>query len=286
MFMVAPAMAGEDPYVAVVGNDILANTWYLSPKYVQFLYDQTITGIPTTGEGFRALDQINQPEICDINGIAGPDNGPPFNDLGETNAVVRKQNSGWFEWSIRLPKKPNAINICIQCGVLKPNTWRDLGYDAIQECAAYTGERIGTGFCTRNDVGPGQNPIIAAALPMITAIVYPGPFNAFKPFHLTAYRNPGTYNAIAQPMTDNQAIQLLDGPATTRSRVMLKSCFDKCINIKLPVTGQINVLGEVEQDLNYGDLIYVRMDIPDRNTVDVYCHAQSVKLMGIGEAIW
>jgi hypothetical protein len=63
VFMVAPAMAGEDPYIAVVGNDILANTWYLSPKYVQFLYDQGITGIPTTGEGFRALDQINQAAI-------------------------------------------------------------------------------------------------------------------------------------------------------------------------------------------------------------------------------
>jgi hypothetical protein len=35
--------------------------------------------------------------------------------------------------------------------------------------------------------------------------------------------------------------------------------------------------------LEMGDLIYVRIDVPRANTVDVYCHAQSLKVMGIGE---
>jgi hypothetical protein len=50
------------------------------------------------------------------------------------------------------------------------------------------------------------------------------------------------------------------------------------------VTGQINALGETENDLEAGDLIYVRMDVPRQNTVDIYCHAQSVRVAGIGES--
>lgn len=283
--MVAPAIAGEDPFVAIVGNDLLnANLWYLSPKEQQFLYDQTNFGVPTSNEIFLSQMPVIQPEICDTTGtVIDPINGV-FDTVGNPNAVVRKQDSGWFQWAIRLPKKPNALNICFQCGVLKPNTFRELGFNAVLECAGYTGERIGTGFCTRDDVEPGENPIIPGALPQVTAIAYPGPYNAFAPFYLTAYRNPGSYNNIAQPMTNNTAIQVLDGPVDINTRVMLKSCFDKCINIKLPVAGQVNAAGNVEADLELGDLIFVRLDIPRNNTVDIYCNAQSVKLVGIGEA--
>ncbi|OGP66432.1 MAG: hypothetical protein A2170_07845 [Deltaproteobacteria bacterium RBG_13_53_10] len=65
---------------------------------------------------------------------------------------------------------------------------------------------------------------------------------------------------------------------------MLKACLDKTVITKIPVTGQVNALGQVEYDLEAGDLIYVRMDIPINNTVDIYCNAQSVKLAGIGES--
>jgi len=58
---------------------------------------------------------------------------------------------------------------------------------------------------------------------------------------------------------------------------------DKTIITKLPVTGQINAIGSVEMDLEYGDLIYVRLDIPRYNSVDIYCHQQSLKLAGVGE---
>jgi len=58
---------------------------------------------------------------------------------------------------------------------------------------------------------------------------------------------------------------------------------DTTIATKLPVTGQVNALGESETDLEKGDFIYVRMDVPRSNTVDVYCHAQSLRVMGIGE---
>ena len=67
---------------------------------------------------------------------------------------------------------------------------------------------------------------------------------------------------------------------------MLKACLDKCINVKIPVTGQINALGQVEEDLEFGDLIIIQMFIPRTNMVDIYCGAQSAKLTGIGETLF
>jgi len=321
LVMVSAAFAGEDPYIAIVGNDAVtgiglgngvANPFYFSQKHQQFLYDQDLFNVPvhygsfppvtpqtrvggTGDEQFRSNSPINQPEICDSNGtvIEGVGNDPDtFTFFGEPNAVVRKQNAGYFEWFIRLPKKPSGeINICIQCGVLKPNTFAFEQFDAIDLCAAETGERIGTGFCTRDQVAPGVNPIVAGALPTITAIAYPGPYaltNAagatWAPFNLTAFRNPSAYSgeSVGQPMTNTQSLQVLNGNADTR--VLLKACMDKCIVAKIPVTGQTNAAAQTENDLEPGDLIYVRMDVPISNTVDLYCHSQSARLGGVGEA--
>ena len=55
-------------------------------------------------------------------------------------------------------------------------------------------------------------------------------------------------------------------------------------NRAIPVTDQINAAGQVEADLEAGDLIYVRMYIPINNKVDLYCSPQSLRLQGIGEA--
>jgi len=306
VFMVTPAVAGEDPYVAVIGNDIEANQFYLSPKYIQFLYDQSIFGVPVCFGGIPAANQFTrvgasgcemfrsqtpliQAEVCDTFGSAGGPrfSSPPFEDRGERNAKVSKQNSGFYEWYVRLPKKPTGeINLVLQCGILKPDTFNFYGYSAVSNCAAETGERVGTGLCTRNDVKPGVNPIKVDALPKVTAIVYPGPYNQFTPFTLTAYRNPGTYNPFdgtTGELVNNGAGQLLNG-TDNGTRVLLKSCMDKTIVAKIPVTGQVNAAGQIENDLEAGDLIYVRIDIPRTNTVDIYCHAQSFKVMGIGEA--
>jgi len=234
-------------------------------------------------EQFRSLKQVNAPEICDTTGIYT--NSNLFTDRGNRNSVVGAGNTGWYEWYIRLPKKPDGeINLVLQCGVLKPNTFALVKYEAVSICAAETGERIGTGFCTREEVDPGVNPLVIAALPKITAIAYPGPFNSFTPFNLTAFRNPGTYNpfdAATGALTNGAAGQILDGSASTR--ILLKSCMDKAIVTKIPVTGQVNASGQTENDLEEGDLIYIRMDIPRQNTVDIYCHAQSARLAGIGE---
>ena len=291
LFMVTPAMAGEDPYIGIVGNDINANTFYLSPKYVQFLHDQTIASIPVTGETFTTNSAVIQPEICDTTGIAaGPQNGPPFTFRGNFNGRVTAGNAGWYEWVVRLPKKPSGeINLVIQCGILKPNAFTFLGFESVLDCAAETGERIGDGLCVREEVNPGQNPLITAGLPKVFAKALPGPYApiAFTPFNLTAFRNPGTYEPFdggsPAALANNAAGQILDG-ADDASKILLKSCMDKTIVVKLPVTGQVNALGQIEYDLEAGDLIDVRLNIPRANTVDIYCHAESFRLMGVGEA--
>jgi hypothetical protein len=212
-----------------------------------------------------------------------------FSFFGEPNAVIRKQNAGYFEWFVRLPKKAGGeINLVFQCGVLKPNSFAVEEFNAVVLCAAETGERIGSEFCTRDQVDPDVNPIINSSLPRITAVAYPGPYSVgFDPFYLTAYKNPGSYNLAlgtngTTHMKNSADLQILDGG--NNARIMLKACMDKTIIVKIPVTGQINAAGQVEADLEAGDLIYVRMDVPVNNTVDIYCHSQSLKVMGIGEA--
>jgi hypothetical protein len=301
LIMVSPAVAGEDPYIAVVGNDKNANDFYNSPKYAQFAYDQTLFGVPVCAgsfpsaynvpshpsygagcEQFRSQMPVIQPEVCDSQGtVNGVGN---FTDRGNDNAVTRAGSSGWYEWYIRLPKKPaGEINLVLQCGVLKPNAWAFYEYKAVSLCAAETAERIGAGICTRQEVDPGTNPLIIGTLPKITAVAYPGPFNSFVPFILTASRNPGTYSPYSGGVLVNGAAgQILDG--STSTRIVLTSCMDKTIVVKLPVTGELNAALETETDLEMGDIIYIRVDIPRANTVDVYCHEQSVKVMGIGEA--
>jgi hypothetical protein len=297
LFMVAPAFAGEDPYIAVVGNDINANPFYLSPKYEQFLYDAGIYG-GLGGEAYSANSPQIQPEICDTEGIAtynGQLPGPPFTYRGNVNAKVTAGNEGWFEWTIALPKKPSGeINLCIQCGVLKPDAFKLWGFQAVLACAAETGERVESN-CTREEVWPGESPVIKYALPTITATASPGPYNPdrFTPFLLTAFRNPSDYwmsnrwiidTIETNVLFDSDSLQILDGSDDTR--ILLKSCMDKCVVVKLPVTGQRNANLQIEQDLEEGDLIKVRMYIPRANSVDIYCHRESLRVMGIGEDIF
>lgn len=300
--IVSTAFAGEDPYVAIVGNDILCQSapanFYISTKQQQFCFDQTIFGVPTTLEAFSSQTAVIQPEICDFSGtgflpgatVASKDGFlPPFTFRGVLSARATAGNAGRWQWVIRLPKKPSGeINLVFECGVLKPNGFTDKGFYAIEECAAETGERIGAGFCTRQPIDPGTSPVVFQGLPKVTAVASAGPFNAsFTPFNLTAFRNPGTYNvnfgtATGAPMADDGVTQVLDGSAGTR--ILLKTCMDKIVVAKLPVEGQINSLGQTERDLVDGDLITVTLSLPRQNTVDVYCGQDSLRLDGVGES--
>lgn len=311
LMMVTPALAGEDPYIALVGNDYLSNPFYLSPKYQQFTFDQELFSVPVCTdldkekikvtsstrvgaagcEMFRSQTPINQPEICDTQGIV---NGVgDFTFFGEPNAVVRANNSGYFEWYVRVPKKPDGeINLCIQCGVLKANAFAFNGFDSVELCAAETGERVGPN-CTRLEVpfDSDYSPIIASALPKITAEALPGIYAGEEwgtqaSFKLTAWKNPGDYTYTAPVLANSATLQILDG--STSARILLKSCMDKCVVAKLPVEGVTNAAGELEHDLEMADIIHVKLAIPRTSGAvsggtDIYCHSQSLKVMGIGE---
>ncbi|NWF53457.1 MAG: hypothetical protein HXY45_01540, partial [Syntrophaceae bacterium] len=180
-----PAFAGEDPYIAVVGNDYLAKKWYVSPKYDQFMFNQAAWGVPVcdgsfpaaySGAGqekfdagceqFRSMNAQNAPEVCYYS-----TDGGPSPTLVNFNAKVAAGNWGWYEWYVRLPKKPSGqINLVLQCGVLKPNSFAFWEYESIELCAAETGERVGRGTCVREEVNPGWNPLVIGALPKIKAI--------------------------------------------------------------------------------------------------------------------
>jgi len=230
LFIAAPAMAGEDPYIGIVGLDCqpgfpniltgvcpgaavpplpvvdggpwpgTANSWYFSTKHEQFLYNTDTffcgggVGVPCPGPGLSQLNAAqtaiqvpaqnsvcwagtapqavntnfsflrfpippiglpnaytalgcesffsqtptNQPEVCFASATPFV---PPFTGVpGNPNAVTRAGNSGFYEWWIRLPKKPSGeINIVIQCGILKPNAFTAYNFESIEICAAETG---------------------------------------------------------------------------------------------------------------------------------------------------
>jgi hypothetical protein len=241
---------------------------------------------------------VNQPEVCCTPETAADDftsdvpdqvllHCPDLENANENTpvrtAMISKGNSGWYEWVIALPKKPvDELNLEIECGVLKPNSWQFYEYGSIEQCAAVTGEQIAPGAgCTRV---PGSA-LITSALPRLEVTAHSGCRHpgAFTPFHLTSYRNPSQY-AISKTaqgkLRNNNSLQVLDG--TVGARIALKACMEKTILVKLPVEGQINVLGEQEAALEPGDLIKVRMNITQSNTVDLYCSKYSVTIGGIG----
>jgi hypothetical protein len=293
------AYAGQEPYVATVCDDTgqvgLPGTWcggfagnntstnpvgvypfalqqfYMSVKEYQFTHlnnDPAWAPVPSLatfakGETFAASTAINSPDWCDYYGY-------PTN----TTARLKAKNSGVYEWTIVLPKKPEGnLNLAIQCGVFKPEE------TDVMFCAGEEGEIQGPGRCNQALTLPGRSNILASGLPTISARAYPGlytrQFNNYTPFTLTAYRTPSNMT-----LAFTTAV-----PADPDNRIPLKACLTETIFIKQPVTGHVNSRGEIESDLESGDYIVVRMDVPRGHTMDLYCHAQSVKLQGIGDPL-
>ena len=301
MILVVPAFAGQEPYKAAVCEDQTpALAWHLGPKVFQFThkdtcyYDNSLFFVCDPAqvsypecrpfgtcylctslckEYFDSKTGATQPELCIVSATTA---GAPDALSIAPNSLTSKGNSGWYEWVIALPKKPEGeINLEIQCAVLKPDE------TDILNCAAETGEIVDNN-CTRV---PGTY-LKQAALPKLTAIAYPGGQNEFVPFYLTAYKNPSDYKitrAANGYLSNSTSLQLLAGGVG--ARIALKACLEKTILIKWPVEGEINAQGQIEANLEAGDLIKVRMDISKDNTVDVYCGPDSLTIGGIGEPL-
>jgi hypothetical protein len=317
MVFVVPAFAGEEPYKSSVWNDWSIPSFHISPKVKQFTHFEHNTNYyggcddvlfppdpridsdcepfgaaflcpSACRESFKATaSAVDQPEVCCAQKFAIPvsETTPPDLEFcpdkepwGKT-VLTSAGNAGVYEWVIGLPKKPEGeINIEMQCGVLKPNSWAFAQYDAINICAAVTGEPVGPN-CTRITGAP----LIPLALPRLEVWAHPGCNSPnWEPFRMTAYKNPGTY-AISRSggqIVNNAATQVLDGGKL--ARIALKACLEKTVIMKWPKEGEVNAKGDTEHALQAGDLIKVKMIVPP-GTVDLYCGKYSVTLGGIGE---
>jgi hypothetical protein len=302
------ALAGQEPYIAVVGDDYYANGFYLSYKEQQFLHANpewvyTYTTAHTFWEQFRTQNQRIfpnptspapqvQPEVCDTEGEWR--SAQEWYDRGNPNYLIAHGNAGFYEWDVVLPKKPRGnINLALQLGVLKDNAWASNiaeggHYHTIEVCAGETGERLGVGICNRAEDNPRIPPVIPNWLPVVTATAIAGPFANFStPFSLTAYKQPSNFVlAIPQPAPapaapNPTAATLLVG--SPDNRVVLKGCLTENILVKIPVTGYSNILEQTETDLEAGDKIRVRLDFPNGHSMDIYGHRESLRVMGLGD---
>ncbi len=263
MAIAVPAFAGQEPYVAVVKDDINYNEPYISEKESQWLHAATNYKC----EEFKSHKPITEPDLCNFTGYT-----PEY-----TTSLITQGNSGRYQWKIVLPKKPEGdLNVTVQCAILKPNE------TDINNCAGITGENVAPS-CKR-----GSDNLKSAALPMIKAVAYPGPFADTNwkdaggiPFNLTAMKNPSSYSYKNYGIGNTSSHQVLD--MSTNSRIALKGCFTKTIFVAMPSEGRTNALGQIEHSMDAGDLIVVTMQVPAENTVDIYCHQGSVKVNGIGE---
>lgn len=299
LLLSASAYAGQEPVVAVVGYDTEIDTFYISKKLYQFthFFEDPDTEGDFNPEAFRASGPINKDEVC----VSANNPPPPEWIVTNPNALVPHNNAGWYEWDIILPKKPlGQLNIVIQCGVMKDNTYPQFPVDL---CAGETGERIGQGFCTRQPTGPFVNPVVPGWLPLITVRATPGPFatpgfdsNGIGPksgggplpvgpqglvftgaddfYTLLGYRVPG-------PFAGGGALSVLNG--TANSRVLLKACQSEVVLAKFPVTGFFAGGNPQEYDLEAGDRIHVRLFIPNGHSMDIYCHKHSVRVQYNGD---
>ncbi len=267
------AQAGQEPYVAYVDNDSDILQYYISPKLKFFTHDNTdwlVEGFDSSRSTTPRFEQCRTQET---------------NFSTNENWRLSANDEGEYHWNIVLPKKPvGNLNITIQCGILKPNAEAFEDFP-VNTCAGETGERIDP-ICDRRLDRPNRSNIKISGLPRLKVVASVPGLPSFVPFQLTAYRNPGSYvftEDAAGLLRNTRSMQILNGGPQTR--FALKACMTKSIYIKKPVTGQRNWADEEEFDLEAGDLISVWVRFPRGHTMDVYCHAQSVSVQGIGDPL-
>jgi hypothetical protein len=91
-------------------------------------------------EGFNSKTAADDPEVCCAfkgkPSLAVPALSCPDEDDHGKTALTGAANSGWYEWVIALPKKPEGeLNLEIQCGVLSPTHgtfWDMMHYVVLQ----------------------------------------------------------------------------------------------------------------------------------------------------------
>ena len=248
LFIAVPAWAGNIPEFDAVGCD--AANYFARANAAQ--YGQVIAN----NVGYNG--PINYysvfPSYEFFRNTAGqlfPD--PCFPEY--LSAMTDAWNEAVYEWLIVLQMKPESdINVNIYDCVLKHNTFD------VWEGAEQTG---------RYRAPWGQLFFVPTANPIMTVQAYPGP-----------YATPGfPYTGIT---LDARVLPGLDLVAMDQQLYTSKALWSEGLVMALPQTGNTNASGQAEYNLKQGDRIYVKVEIPGNNTVDLFYGQDNVILKYIG----
>lgn len=247
LFLAVPAWAGNIPEFDAVGCD--ATNYFARSNSAQ--YGQVIAN----NVGYNG--PINYwsafPGIEFFRNTAGqlfPD--PCFPEY--LSALTDAWNEAVYEWLIVLQMKPESdINVNVYDCVLKHNTFD------IWSGAEQTG---------RYRAPWGQLFFVPTANPIMSVAAYPGPYAT------PGFFSPMTLDARVMPGLD---LVPMDGQLYTS-----KALWSEGLVMALPQTGNVNASGQAEYNLKQGDRIYVRVEIPGNNTVDLFYGQDNIILKYIG----
>jgi hypothetical protein len=170
------------------------------------------------------------------------------------SALTDAYNIGVYEWQIVLQMKPETdLNINIFDCVTKHNTFNIVDY------AEQTG---------RYRADWGQLFFVQSANPSITAVAYPGQF-----------ATPGFSDGL---ILDARAMPTLGLVALNQALYTSKAHWEEGIVVKLPQNGDVSTSGQTEYNLKQGDKIFVRVDVPFNNSVDINYGPSNVIVKYVG----
>ena len=170
------------------------------------------------------------------------------------SALTDAYNIGIYEWQIVLQMKPETdLNINIFDCVTKHNTFN------IRDYAEQTG---------RYRADWGQLFFVQSANPSITALAYPGQF-----------ATPGFVSGL---ILDARAMPTLGLVALNQALYTSKAHWEEGLVVKLPQNGDVSTSGQTEYNLKQGDKIFVRVDVPFNNSVDIRYGPSNVIVKYVG----
>jgi hypothetical protein len=187
--------------------------------------------------------------------------------FGIPSALTDVWNEAIYEWYIVLQMKPESdINLNIYDCVLKHNEFD------IFEAAEQTG---------RYRMPWGELMFELSANPLVSVEAYPG--NYPTPAFGQAFEDAIAADLDPEPLIlDARTLPGLNVVPMDGQLYTSKAHWTEGIVLKLPKTGETNASGQMEYNLKQGDIIKVKIEIPENNTVDLWYGPNNVILKYIG----
>jgi hypothetical protein len=171
------------------------------------------------------------------------------------SALTPTYTASTYEWQIVLQMQPESdINLNIYDCVLKHNEF-DL-WTAAEQTGRYRAPW-------------GQLFFLPASNPRVTVQMIGGPF-----------KDPGWNGAPI--LMDTRTMPGLYNLTVNRLLYTSKAHWEEGIVLVMPQTGARGASGQLFYDLHQGDKIYVKVEVPNTNSVDLWYGADNVLLKYIG----